>query len=99
MNGISIGTADGSQRRRALSWNPAWRCTEPIKDNGGREARPPRLYAQAISRASEKDVRLDDVDLGRQVARDFEADFLLANLRLVPDLHWYFLQNGRCLLD
>jgi hypothetical protein len=30
---------------------------------------------------------LDDVDLGRQIARDLEADFLLTHLRLVPNFH------------
>ena len=30
---------------------------------------------------------LDDVDLGRHIARHFQADGLLANLRLVPSLH------------
>ena len=30
---------------------------------------------------------LDDVDLGRQVARDLEANFLLGNLGLRPNLH------------
>lgn len=30
---------------------------------------------------------LDDVDLGGQVARHFEANFLFANLRLAPGLH------------
>jgi hypothetical protein len=29
----------------------------------------------------------DDVDLGRQIARNLEPDFLLAHLRLVPNLH------------
>ena len=31
---------------------------------------------------------LDEVDLGRQIARNLEADGLLANLRFVPNLHW-----------
>ena len=31
--------------------------------------------------------QLDDVDLGRQVAGDFEANFLLTNLRLAPNFH------------
>jgi hypothetical protein len=35
---------------------------------------------------------LDDVDLGRQVRRHFEADFLLANGGLGPGLHDVFLQ-------
>ena len=30
---------------------------------------------------------LDKFNLGRHIARDFEADGLLANLRLVPNLH------------
>lgn len=30
---------------------------------------------------------LDDVDLSRQVARNLEPNFLLTNLRLVPNLH------------
>ena len=30
---------------------------------------------------------LDQVDLGGEVGRDFEADFLLANFRLGPGLH------------
>ena len=30
---------------------------------------------------------LDDVDLGRQVARDLKANFLLGNLGLCPNLH------------
>ena len=36
---------------------------------------------------------LDDVDLGRQVARDLKANFLLTNLRLVPDLHNVLLRK------
>src|SRR5690606_33961454 len=39
-------------------------------------------------------IELDDVDLSRQVRRDFEANFLLANRRLHPGLHgsspWVF---------
>lgn len=34
---------------------------------------------------------LDEVDLGRQIARNLETNFLLANLRLVPDFHCVFL--------
>jgi len=30
---------------------------------------------------------LDQIDLGRQVARNFENNFLLANCRLHPDFH------------
>src|SRR5690606_22729754 len=50
-------------------------------------------------------IELDDVDLSRQVRRDFEANFLLANRRLHPGLHgsspWVFggvrvrLSDGR----
>jgi len=32
-------------------------------------------------------IDLDDVDLSRQVAGDFEADFLLTNCGLGPGLH------------
>ena len=35
--------------------------------------------------------RLDDVDFGRKIARNLETNFLLANLRLVPDFHCVFL--------
>jgi hypothetical protein len=35
---------------------------------------------------------LDEVDLCRKVARNFEADFLLANFGLRPGLHGFFLQ-------
>jgi hypothetical protein len=38
---------------------------------------------------------LDDVDLGREVARDFEANFLLANFRLGPGLHVIFSSGIR----
>ena len=31
---------------------------------------------------------LDEVDLGRQIACNLEADRLLADLWLVPNLHW-----------
>jgi hypothetical protein len=36
---------------------------------------------------SQKTTASDDVDLGRQIARNLEADFLLTHLRLVPNLH------------
>jgi hypothetical protein len=42
----------------------------------------PELLTSAASGST-----LDDVDLGRQVARDLEANFLLANCGLGPDLH------------
>jgi hypothetical protein len=35
----------------------------------------------------QKTAELDDVDLGRQIARYLEPDFLLTHLRLVPDFH------------
>ena len=35
--------------------------------------------------------RLDDVDLGRQVRRDLEANFLLTNCGLCPNLHSFLL--------
>ena len=38
-------------------------------------------------------VNLDDVDFGRQVARNFETNFLLADGRLGPNLHDSFLQR------
>jgi hypothetical protein len=44
--------------------------------------------------ARPKTPNLDDVDFGRQVARHFETDFLLADFRLRPDLHECFLQSG-----
>ena len=50
--------------------------------NGGRSSRPP--CARVASKS------LDDVDLGRQIARDFEPDCLLPNLRFVPALHDFF---------
>ncbi len=34
-----------------------------------------------------ENTKLDDVDFGWQVARDFEANFLLANFWLGPNLH------------
>ena len=42
-----------------------------------------------------ENVNLDDVDFGRQVARHFETDFLLAHGRLGPDLHDSFLHNAK----
>ena len=39
--------------------------------------------------------RLDDVDFGRQVARNFETNFLLADGRLGPDLHDSFLHRDK----
>ena len=39
----------------------------------------------------------DDIDFGRQIARHLEADFLLANLRLVPDLHDFLHLFGKAL--
>jgi hypothetical protein len=42
-----------------------------------------RLCTQADGEATP----LDDVDLGRQIARDFKANGLLAHLRCVPDSH------------
>lgn len=39
---------------------------------------------------------LDEVDLGRQVARDLEANFLLANFGLRPNLHDGFLHAVNC---
>ena len=47
---------------------------------GGRSGR--RAGNQCCRRSAS-----DDVDLGRQIARDLEADFLLANRRLAPALH------------
>ena len=57
----------------------------PPNDSGGRGSRPPR---QQIA-PKERTIRhaLNDVDLGRQIARDLEAHFLLANLRRIPNLH------------
>jgi hypothetical protein len=57
--------------------------------NGGRWMhRPPR---RCLTLSVSRDVNLDDVDFGRQVARDFETNFLLADGRLGPDLHDGFL--------
>jgi hypothetical protein len=48
----------------------------------------------------EADRQLDDIDLGREVARDFETNGLLADLRFVPNLHWDTpLGNGILLLE
>jgi hypothetical protein len=49
-----------------------------------------RFLDRRIDTAKKKSTTLDDVDLGRHVGSDFEANFLLAYLRLVPDLHWVF---------
>jgi hypothetical protein len=38
-------------------------------------------------RTGKKLFELDDVDLGRQVARDLKADFLFRNLRFCPYFH------------
>src|SRR5262245_13064346 len=46
------------------------------------------MTRQCASRPSSS---LDDVDLCREVAGDLEADFLLANGRLGPYLHYCFL--------
>ena len=40
-------------------------------------------------------VNLDDVDFGRQVARNFETNFLLANGWLGPNLHDSFLHRDK----
>ena len=63
-------------------------------DDGGRGCSTAAPDAQQVS---ERNDVLDDVDLGRQIARNFEADFLLTNLRLVPDLHWLSSVMARCL--
>ena len=47
--------------------------------------RPPRRYLTAFVRPKSRP--LDEVDLGRQVARNFETDFLLANSGFRPNLH------------
>jgi hypothetical protein len=43
--------------------------------------------AKSAHTSCERTDKLDDVDLGRQVARDLEANFLLTNSGLRPDLH------------
>ena len=45
--------------------------------------------------ALKKDRRLDDVDLGGEVARHFETNGLLANLRFVPNLHWRYSRSWK----
>jgi hypothetical protein len=40
-------------------------------------------------------IALDDVDLGRQVRGDLEANFLLTNCGLCPNLHDFLLLNNR----
>ncbi|CFX32380.1 protein of unknown function [Candidatus Filomicrobium marinum] len=53
-----------------------------IKKRDGRK-RPSR---QTYSKLE----RLDNVDLSWEIARNFETNFLLANLRFIPNLHFSF---------
>jgi hypothetical protein len=48
------------------------------------------MLGRRVSSYELQSAPLVDVDLGRQIARDFEPDCLLANLRFVPDLHDFF---------
>ena len=57
---------------------------EPVVETA--HARQVRAHARAVLQRQRR-VLGDDVDLGRQVARDFEADFLLAHGGLHPGLH------------
>ena len=40
-----------------------------------------------LGRSTDPRDRSDDVDLSREVAGDFESNFLLTNLRLAPNFH------------
>ena len=51
----------------------------PQKGSGG------RLLGRRV-----KSGGLNDVDLGWQIARHFETNGLLADLRFVPKLHWEY---------
>ena len=62
------------------------------------QKRRPMVTSAAASRdplCGPETHQLDEVDFGWQVARDFEADFLLANFRLCPNFHsflrWWLL--------
>jgi len=60
-------------------------ASTPLEKKTAADASTAVPFMTCMSGRSER--HLDDVDLSRQVARDLEANFLLANLRLVPDLH------------
>jgi hypothetical protein len=59
---------------------------EGRNQNGDRIAAAANCSSRSIHGTTKKDI-LDDVDFGWQIAGHFEANFLLANLRLVPDFH------------
>ena len=88
-------TADLAKAQAALrrpnrsGWNlksaasPSKACDlQAQKKAAAERSRPPR---QTPARSVER--RLDNVDFCREVARDFETDFLFANGWLGPDLH------------
>ena len=53
------------------------------KNNGGLADR--RAYGSSVHEPNQP--ILDQVDFGREIARDLEANFLLAHGRLRPNLH------------
>ena len=66
--------------------NPAAACnfrSTPQKNNGGLADR--RAYGSSVHEPHQP--ILDQVDFGREIARDLEANFLLTHGRLRPNLH------------
>src|SRR6185437_1694865 len=77
----SIVTAPaGSPKPRALAFSRRKSC-------GGRWVPPTAAPLSHKERETEDIKPLDKVDFGRQVARDFETNFLLANCGLRPNFH------------
>ena len=70
--------AGGCGECRSLGANARGWTGRPPKGNGG------RLLGRRVTGL------LDDVDLGWQIARHFETNGLLADLRFVPNLHWEY---------
>ncbi len=72
---LYVVTPTGRRSRQRSHFSESIRLRRPMMH------RPPQPVSHKVCETEDL-IRLDEVDFGRQVARDFETNFLLANFGL-----------------